>query len=184
VWHGQELTYAVASPAERFGSLREAYLEIHQLLARALRSLGVQASLAPRTRVAALDAGACFAQPVGGEVLVNGRKVIGSAQLRRGPALLQHGSILLHHAQRVVADLMRSNARPHPSSLPRMADDFSLADQLGRPLLAGDVAVAVARSARRCWAAQWEPVIDPDDIVRAANHHAPQFRSSTWTWAR
>jgi lipoate-protein ligase A len=29
VWHAQELTYAVAAPSARFGSLPAAYLEIH-----------------------------------------------------------------------------------------------------------------------------------------------------------
>src|SRR5918999_438442 len=95
VWHTSELTYAVAAPWEVFGSLRGAYLEIHRLLRQALGTLGVATTLAPRVRTAALDSGGCFSQPVGGEVLANGRKVVGSAQLRRGSALLQHGSILL-----------------------------------------------------------------------------------------
>jgi lipoate-protein ligase A len=112
VWHSRELTYAVASPCDRFGSLRQAYVEIHRLLAHALATLGARVSLAPRARITPLNAGACFTQPVGGEVLVNGRKVIGSAQLRRGSALLQHGSILLHDTQRLVTGLMQGSAQP------------------------------------------------------------------------
>ena len=37
----RELTYAVACPAERLGSLRESYLEIHAMLRDALAQLGV-----------------------------------------------------------------------------------------------------------------------------------------------
>jgi len=41
----------------------------------------------------------CFASSVGGEILVNGLKLVGSAQVRRGDAFLQHGSILLDGTQ-------------------------------------------------------------------------------------
>ncbi|HMG18312.1 MAG TPA: hypothetical protein VK573_06270 [Gemmatimonadales bacterium] len=101
VWHDQEVTYAVASPIAVFGSLRNAYCEIHTRLAAALRALGVDATLAtarPPGRPAARPT-SCFAVPVGGEILVQGRKVVGSAQVRRGDAFLQHGSILLGGSQ-------------------------------------------------------------------------------------
>ena len=38
-----------------------------------------------------------------GEIVVNGRKLVGSAQVRRGGAFLQHGSILLDGSQDRVA---------------------------------------------------------------------------------
>jgi len=41
--------------------------------------------------------------PVGGEILVGGRKLVGSAQVRRGDAFLQHGSILLAGSQEKVS---------------------------------------------------------------------------------
>ena len=84
VWHDDEVTYAVAAPAAALGCLRDSYVDIHQRLARALRALGARATLAPTTlRPGALSRGACFAQPVGGEVPLDGRKVVGSAQLVR-----------------------------------------------------------------------------------------------------
>ena len=118
VWHAHELTYAVAEPHRWFGSLREAYEAIHTLLAGALRSLGVPAALAPRGRTAALDSGPCFAHPAGGEVLVGQRKIIGSAQLRQGPALLQHGSIILEDDQHLVEDLLLQPDRRYRPSAP------------------------------------------------------------------
>ena len=99
VWHQHEVTYAVAAPVTAFGTLREAYRAIHARLVAALRFLGADVTLAPhrpRPPSTALDrVNSCFAAPVGGEVLIAGRKVIGSAQVRQGGALLQHGSILL-----------------------------------------------------------------------------------------
>ena len=106
VWHEHEVTYAVAAPIALYGSLRNAYCQIHTCLATALRALGVDAVLAPapslRSGQAVRPSGrpaACFAAPVGGEILVRGRKLVGSAQVRRGAALLQHGSILLGGTQ-------------------------------------------------------------------------------------
>lgn len=106
VWHEREVTYAVAAPIALFGSLRKAYCEIHTRLAGALRALGVDAVLAPPLahppiRPSARPA-SCFAAAVGGEILVAGKKLVGSAQVRRGDAFLQHGSILLAGAQKHV----------------------------------------------------------------------------------
>jgi len=98
VWHEHEVTYAVAAPIACFGSLRTAYRSIHDRLADALRTLGVDAVLAPPIRPAGRPA-SCFSVPVGGEILVQGRKLVGSAQVRRGDAFLQHGSILLDGSQ-------------------------------------------------------------------------------------
>lgn len=105
VWHEHEVTYAVAAPLALFGRLRSAYRAIHDRLAAALRSLGVDARLAEDRPISRLRpqgsplgsgrAPSCFATTVGGEILVDGRKVVGSAQVRRGGAFLQHGSILL-----------------------------------------------------------------------------------------
>src|SRR5256885_13632382 len=97
VWHEHEVTYAVVAPIAVFGSLRKAYCEIHTRLARALRSLGVDAVLAPAhpsIRPSARPA-SCFAQPAGGEILVNGRKLVGSGQGRRGGAIFPPGSGIL-----------------------------------------------------------------------------------------
>jgi len=112
VWHEHEVTYAVAAPIAAFGRLRDAYRAIHERLAAALRTLGVEATLATdrqsdRPPATARESfrvrhGACFASSVGGEVLVAGRKVIGSAQVRRGSVFLQHGSILLDGSQDIV----------------------------------------------------------------------------------
>ncbi len=102
VWHEHEVTYAVAAPIAQFGSLRNAYCEIHTRIAAALRSLGVDALLAPappaRPARPAREV-SCFAAPVGGEIVASGLKLVGSAQVRRGDAFLQHGSILLGGSQ-------------------------------------------------------------------------------------
>lgn len=148
VWHEHEVTYAVAAPISFFGSLRDAYCEIHERLARALQTLGVGAVLADRPTVRPRPTGSplgsdhptsCFASSVGGEILVNGRKLVGSAQVRKRNAFLQHGSILLGGSQRHVAG---------PS------DETTLSAVLGRLIHFDDVVSAVIRE----WGESLEPV--------------------------
>src|SRR5207249_11136388 len=100
-WHEKGLRYAFVAASAVFGSLRKAYCEIHTRLARALRAVSVEGVLAPAhlpIRPSAHPA-SCFASSVCGEILVNGRKLVGSAQARRRQAFLQHGSILLDGTQ-------------------------------------------------------------------------------------
>jgi len=102
VWHEHEVTYAVAAPIADFGSLRAAYCAIHERMAVALRALGANVSVAPTHRSAHPPTRplACFNSAVGGELLVQGRKLVGSAQVRQRRAFLQHGSILLDGSDR------------------------------------------------------------------------------------
>jgi lipoate-protein ligase A len=179
VWHARELTYAVAGPAAVFGPLRAAYLTLHRILAEALRRLGARPELAPEpARAAPLDAGPCFARPAGGEVLVGGRKVVGSAQVRLGEAFLQHGSVLLEDDQSLVATVARDPGPP--------GDEAPLARVLGRPVAWADAATAAAEAFAE-WAGT--PAVPWRDathaaFLAAATAHEPRFRSAEWTWRR
>ena len=114
VWHHHEVTYAVAAPIATFGGLRNAYRSIHERLATAIRSLGADATLAlhqpPPSSIPLCRPASCFAIPTGGEVLVAGRKLIGSAQVRMRGAFLQHGSILLDGSQDIVGIVSRQRS--------------------------------------------------------------------------
>jgi lipoyl(octanoyl) transferase len=180
VWHGDELTYAVAAPGPRFGSLQEAYLEIHDMIGQALGELGIEAVLASSRRPEPLDAGACFSQPAGGEVLVGGRKIVGSAQLRRGGALLQHGSILLADRQRIVRELMQGPAGQHSFSGQR----DTVLPLLGGSLTVAELAEEIAETAAARWPGDWSRMTAAGEVIEAASRHYPQFRSPAWTWAR
>ncbi|MEP7227486.1 MAG: hypothetical protein ABI785_09010 [Gemmatimonadales bacterium] len=179
VWHAEELTYAVAAPSARFGSLPAAYLEIHGMLADALRGLGVRASLAPSIQTPALDAGPCFSQPAGGEIMIGRRKVVGSAQLRQGGALLQHGSILLQDNQSFVLGLTRGAII---AQSPQGSRDST--KTLDPPLRVGELAEAITRAAGTRWPGEWNTAPDLEPALHRATSHVPHYRSVEWTWAR
>ena len=168
VWHEHEVTYAVAAPIARFGSLRDSYRAIHERLAAALRRLGADATLAPDAPAHGLGAGACFAAPVGGEVLVAGRKVIGSAQVRRGSAFLQHGSILLDGSQGVVSGVSREQGAE--------SRETSLTAALGRPVSFDEVVTAITDT--------WDADLTLTASVRPGPPLSAPFSDPAWTWRR
>lgn len=176
VWHARELTYAVVAPIEIFGGLRQAYGIIHRMLAAAVVRLGGRAELAPPTsRTAGLDAGACFASPAGGEVMIAGRKVIGSAQLQQGTALLQHGSLLIEDDQSAVHAVTRGQ--------PPASQDTPLATLLDRPVSLAEVSEAVIGAAHD-WPGSWSPWEDDQQLAALAATYEPGFQSDDWTWRR
>jgi lipoyl(octanoyl) transferase len=164
VWHDAEATYAVAAPVALFGTLAESYRVIHERLADALRCLGVRAELAAPRRASGVGAGPCFATPVGGEVLVDGKKVIGSAQVRHGSAFLQHGSILLDGSQDVIQAISRQ---------PSAVSATSLTVALGRSVGFTEVADAVVS----VWGT-------PFTVLHQPPPSSTVFSSTAWTWRR
>lgn len=99
ILHGDELTYSVTLPMGHpltEGDITESYRKISTALLRALTYLG----LSPRAdRQENLPKGTkgpvCFEVPSHYEVTVNGKKLLGSAQMRRKSGLLQHGTLPL-----------------------------------------------------------------------------------------
>jgi lipoate-protein ligase A len=178
VWHAEELTYAVAAPESAFGSLTETYHAIHTAIADALRGMGASVTLARRPAAPpALEDGACFASPIGGEIVAGGRKAVGSAQLRRGGAFLQHGSILLSGSQDIVNDVTRG--------APPEGGEITLADVLGRRVDPAAVASALTRAARDAWLGDWDdggPLAGR--AAALAERHVARFASEEWTWRR
>lgn len=100
IFHHIELTYSVVVREELLpGGVLETYRYLAAGLLEGLRRLGAPAEMAggekdPRSMGG--DASpACFDAPSAYELVVGGRKVIGSAQTRREGTILQHGTILL-----------------------------------------------------------------------------------------
>lgn len=94
VLHQGDLTYAVITSGLP-GSRLLAYQAICQFLLEGWRNLGVDLHYGSAGR-GYIHNPNCFATATGADLLTaTGKKLIGSAQLRRGQAILQHGSIQL-----------------------------------------------------------------------------------------
>ncbi len=181
--HHREVTYSVTAPA-RGSSLNESFRAINAILLNALARLGVAASEAERAgRPLRPDGAACFAEPNVGELVVQGRKLVGSAQRRDEHALLQHGSILLANDQAMVAAL-----RAEPDHLPPPA---TLSDALQRDVSAAEVVAALSDA---LLAAANTPVntpaytpvtaLDAAELSDRTSEHLTQYRDPRWTYRR
>jgi len=120
VLHQHELTYSViahASDSRVSGGVIESYRKISTALVAGLRSLGADVELSPNNRelhralaaerrrrdlgetgegdAESIHSAVCFDAASAYELIASGKKLVGSAQARRGEAILQHGSILL-----------------------------------------------------------------------------------------
>src|SRR6202158_2414728 len=100
ILHDCELTYSVALPASVLGhdgGVLPSYYRLSLALQDGLRRLGVPATLAPKSAAGGppVHGPVCFDHPSAHEILLRGRKLVGSAQMRRAGGILQHGSILI-----------------------------------------------------------------------------------------
>src|SRR5438105_4750769 len=111
---------------------------------------------------------ACFSQPVGGEVLLRTRKLVGSAQMRRGGAFLQHGSILLDGSQDVIAAVTRE---PQAASAAT-----TLSEELGRRITWEEVADAIV--------ATWDTGVTSPNLHQPPPTSIAWFSDPAWTWRR
>lgn len=100
VLHDDELTYSVIaleSDPLVSGGIAESYRKISTGLVAGLAGLAVAAEMAPGRsgKASPYRSAACFDSASSYEVMVEGKKLVGSAQVRRGSVVLQHGSLLL-----------------------------------------------------------------------------------------
>ncbi len=99
ILHIDELTYSLALPADdpiAAGGIIESYRQISEALMAGLQHLGAHPAADRRTERDSAHSPACFETPSHYEMTVNGRKLIGSAQMRRKEGILQHGSLPLY----------------------------------------------------------------------------------------
>jgi lipoate-protein ligase A len=107
-----------------------------------------------------------FADQANGSLVKDAHgKVVGSAQVRRGGAFLQHGSILLDGSQDVVSAVSRQ---------PAAVSATTLSHELGRPVHFDEVAAAIVEA--------WGEI-----ATRAAAVALPPslpFSDPAWIWRR
>ena len=163
--HDNELTYSFVVPVSgRWArGAGEIYMRVHQALADGLATWGARCQLA---RAAAGDPFLCFQRRSEGDLLLEGHKVVGSAQRRHEGALLQHGSILLGRS-------------PCAPELP------GIAELTGQPV-DWERAVAVCRAALgKALGLAWQPEpLHEEEKVAIAQIEAAKFAAPGWNHRR
>ena len=185
ILHDHELTYSLCIPSENRWSKRnsELYRLVHLCVIEILQSLGIESEIYgdtisdPNASVEANQNDAstptvdphsfmCFDRRADGDIVIRGRKVVGSAQRRIKKALLQHGSILLK----------RSNYAPSLSGIVDLENcDFD-SDEFSQML---------AKRVFKCLRVQSLPgVINQLEKEAAKNAYSSQFNFEPWNQQR
>ena len=178
-----ELTYSINAPDDEprvAGSLVESYRRLSEGLLRGLLLIGVSTQQIERSNLHDRDQGpVCFEVPSNYEIVFDGRKLVGSAQMRRSGVVLQHGSIPLHgDIARITRYLVN---RPDPERVRNRATTVEAA--LGRAI--------DFETAARCMADGFAQALNidlrPDELTAQEQAWAEELRfdkyaNEAWTY--
>ncbi len=99
ILHTDELTYSIIAPQSEprlVGGVVESYRRLSAGLVKGLHLLGVDVAQAGAGHAQDAEvSAACFDAPSAYEITARGKKLMGSAQVRRKEAVLQHGTLPL-----------------------------------------------------------------------------------------
>ncbi len=101
ILHGHELTYSLSGPDNAppfIGDVSQSYRVVHDAFLTCLKSLGIEAEYArdaPDSLKHSERPFFCFARPTSLDLLLDGKKILGSARRQGKGRILQHGSLIL-----------------------------------------------------------------------------------------
>jgi len=181
--HTDELTYSVIAP-EGLPGLAGGVLPSYQFLSRGLLAglgvLGLRPDPPALTVVGAAERSnpVCFEVPSAYEITAAGKKLIGSAQLRRRGAVLQHGSLPLRgDITRVVRALRYPSEEDRRQAADRLRRHATtLEEQLGRIVAFDEAAASMVEGFRA--ALGWS-IVD-GRLTAGENSLAQQLQSALY----
>ena len=188
ILHDRELTYSIALPAAVLG-LDRGILPSYHRISRALQAgfarLSIDTAMAPESAAAAEPEHGpiCFDRPSAHEILLRGRKLVGSAQVRRSDALLQHGSILIEPNIRTMLACLRLPVAATLSNGDGIGIDAGVIGlaEVGftdAAPIAGAIAIEVGRE----FNANLEPgALSADEMAAAEILMLSKYRTQAWT---
>ena len=191
ILHGDELTYSLCLPLDHplaCGDLVESYRRISIGLLRALECLGLSASAGPRQDNASARSRAagpvCFELPSHYEVMAAGRKLIGSAQMRRRSLMLQHGTLPLSGDVARICDVLEfaTDAEREARKLRLRERAITLAQALGWAPTWTEAAEAVEQGFSEAFDITFvRGRLSDCEAANATAYQADRFGNPQWT---
>ncbi|MDX1616584.1 MAG: lipoate--protein ligase family protein, partial [Candidatus Promineifilaceae bacterium] len=154
ILHVDELTYSICAPVNEprvRGTVLQSYRRLSQGLLAGLKRLGlveVSARQEGDSQTASTTSGpACFDNPADYEIVLGSQKLVGSAQVRRRQAVLQHGTLPLYGDVGRLADALHFEDSPARQQLARELRQraTTVAAGLGRRVTFDEAADALQR---------------------------------------
>jgi lipoate-protein ligase A len=189
ILHTDELTYAIIASnkdAHVSGGVLESYHRISRGLVAALSLLGMSVEVQPELPVPEEQRSnpVCFQVPSAYEITVDGRKLIGSAQVRRRGGVLQHGSLPLRGDITRICQVLRFKDETSRSQAIQFLRDraATVEELLGTSTTWGHVAEALIQGFREALDLNLE-LDSPSDaeLVQANRLASSCYADPNWT---
>lgn len=189
ILHTDELTYSLSMPQDHRlveGDISTSYRRISAALRRGLEILGVDAQAQQHAKPSDINA-ICFETPSDYEITIDGKKIIGSAQVRKHKAVLQHGTIPL------TGDLARiCDALAYPNMEAREAAGLAVKqrattveDGLGTPVSFDEAVAAFKRAFEETFDLYFDDgELTPDESLRLEHLRVETYGNDLWTYRR
>lgn len=188
ILHTDELTYSIALPQDSpivAGGIVKSYRRLSQALLLALIELGLNPQSTPHEAAAQAIGAVCFEVPSNYEITVDGHKLIGSAQVRRANAVLQHGSLPLVGDISRICDALGFDDEQDRANAKRRVEQRAITVEraLGYPITWEKAAQAVATAFATTFALNWvEEALTPSEMQRCAQLRTETYTHPDWTY--
>ncbi|MBD7935888.1 MULTISPECIES: lipoate--protein ligase family protein [Cytobacillus] len=196
VLHEHELTYSVIVPEEHPQmpkTVTEAYRVISEGVLRGFQQLGLEAYFAvPRSKeekemLKNPRSSVCFDAPSWYELVVEGRKVAGSAQTRQKGVILQHGSILLDLDEDKLFSLFNYSSDRVRERMQRAFSSKAVAinELTDRTITYGDAVVAFKKGFEEGLDIILEPYeLNAEEMAYVEKLAKERYENDEWTFKR
>ena len=188
VLHDNEMTYSVIAPTnhDSFGkSILDCYRALAEVLQYTLTLAGLSAQLVPgeyqggyRNPLRAI----CFSAPSQYELVIGGRKVVGSAQKRKGSTFLQHGSVPIELDISILGRILKIKTDQDQAGLEKVG---WLNCWLEKPLSKTKLEGLLIEAFQKHLSIEFEcSFLTNDELTKAAELRDEKYAHSNWTFSR
>jgi lipoate-protein ligase A len=188
ILHADELTYSVTLQAGNpivAGSIVESYRNLSRALLWGLQHLGANAGADKRVEQMPRDKGpVCFEVPSHYEITVDGKKLVGSAQVRKFDAVLQHGTLPLTGDITRICDILvfEDDARRESVRQRVQQRAATLEGVLGRIVSWEETVTAMIRGFQETFGLDFATAdcLTPGEQARAEELRTQQYTTDEW----
>jgi lipoate-protein ligase A len=182
ILHTDELTYSVALPIEHplaQGGVVESYREISKALLAALRTLGTNPQADRKTEGGEISV-VCFETPSHYEITVNGKKLVGSAQVRRKAGVLQHGTLPLYGDIARICDVLQYEDEDAREQARRQVRERATTLAEALPSLESSCQPSAISSQEKTSASCWGKPVHEETLLTPVSHGQGNTGSQVW----